>query len=190
MAEGTDNSEVNIKILKALDTAISEGPWSESPFLKATGKKLQAIRGEFAKGIGMEGSLDVGAGTGATETAVPKGMIEVYMLLYVAEGSKLHKWEGILSSVEKYSLSRPIYRSEQDIQNILREKGDDANNGYIAVLISETDITEESSEEVPKDRHGNELLVVRDRSVKPEHITRFVHVGSEFQFKDSKLIPK
>jgi len=182
----TDN-EVNIKIINALDKAIKEGPWEKSPFLKATGKKLESIREKFKEDIGLGVIESVEETTQISDLAVQDAKtLEVYISLYVSGGGILKNWEGVLHSIYGFSITRPIYRNEEDIQKTLRAKGNHENDAYAAVIIKEDSIRP-VIDEAPKDRFGNELLQVKEGSISPENVKRFMHLKAEYEYRDGVL---
>jgi intracellular multiplication protein IcmQ len=190
MAENEKSSSHDLALLKALDVAIEKGPWDISPFFQTMRDRLIGIRDRFKKEAHLEEKAPERVLMPATlfgRIAKRSGLVEVYIVLYNSDGMNLQKWESILRSVEQHIISRPIYRYEKNARAALHAAVNKPNEAYIAVFIHEEDILAIAPERIPKDRHGIELLTLKDNVVKHQNIFRFVHVSGIYEFKGDKL---
>lgn len=177
-----ENDEVYQQVLKSLDEALQEGPWDKSLFLRATGKKLLELRNNFANEIGLA-EVDSAKKSAQQTDEIAPGTAEVYILLYSAEGNNLKRWQNLLSNLENYSVSRPIYRNEDDIKKLIRTKASKANDAYACVRVKESQILPAEA----KDRLGNSLLNLPERAIQISNLTRFVHISGIYRLHNGVL---
>ncbi len=187
MALSKDELETSIKILKTLDEAIANGPWDYNLFFKGIGKKLMDARERFVRELGLEDLAKKESAEAEDESA--KLFTEVYVSLYQAEGANISKWQTVINTLAGYNLTRPVYKSEIDIQEAIRFKEFKQNDAYVAVKIRKDDILK-LTEKPPVDRYGHELLVLREGAVQQENISRFVHLSGQYDFRNKTLIKK
>jgi intracellular multiplication protein IcmQ len=191
MSQDDEELKHNLKILKALDEALQFGPWEESNFLQATGRKLKQIRDKFKASLNLESFASNYAEHPnhlANRIAARVGQEEVFISLYNADGNNLPKWEKIVNSLSNNIVTRPIYHLENDIRALIRSKMHKENEAYVAIYISSSDVIHVPQEKMMVDRLGHELLIAKDGAVKPENIIRFMHATGRYLFKDHKLI--
>ena len=174
-------------ILKALDDTIAKGPWDESNFLKVIGKDLREIREGLHEYIASRKQ----APSLSSYVSNPKiqgiGQQEVFISLYSAEGRLIQSWERIVHNLPRQMLSRPIYENEKDIINAIKHKENKINEAYVCVYINSNDILVLHEDKTPKDKLGNKLLVLKDKALQLENITRFVHLTGEYQYLHGRL---
>lgn len=180
----------NLEILKALNDAIEKGPWEENVFFQAIRKKLIDAREKFKQEVNLtdadielEGETQI-----ASRIAKKKGLIEIFILLYNAHGTDIHKWQAILNALHAHVLSRPIYKNEQHAKAALRAASNKQNEAYVSVFVNEHDIVEATLERSHTDRFGNELLILREGAIFKENIHRFVHKTGSYEFENQKLV--
>lgn len=189
MASLNEETKANLEILKALDEAISQGPWEHNLFFQGIGKKLHDLRDKFQQELGLEeANLTTNQSTEVDVTTQSNQPVEVYISLYQAEGTNIRKWLGVVTSVIGHSVSRPVFKSEVDIQAAIRAKTYKQNDAYIAVKVQAEDIMRLSSNQPLLDREGRELLMLREGAVKLSNIVRFVHLSGDYIFQDGVLI--
>lgn len=177
------------KLLAVLDEAIEKGPWDKTIFLRAAGKKLREFRFRLRASLQID---DPDASKGkdlADRIADRAGQTEVYVYLYNADGQNLEKWSKLVATLRMQAVSRPVYSRENDIQELIRSKPNKNNEAYVAVYVSKEDIVT-PKESSPKDKFGNDLLLLKDKAVKVENISRFMHVTGEYAFEAGQLIRK
>src|ERR1700722_13594354 len=142
MVDKNTDLQRNQAILQALDEAIEEGPWDVTVFFQAIRNKLIEIRDQFEveTGLSEEDSSSASHATLFSNMAKRHGMMEVFILLYNADGSSIPKWENILRSISSQIISRPVYRREADAKSALRVASNRMNEAYVSVFIKEDQI--------------------------------------------------
>lgn len=189
MALSDEEVQKSLEVLKALDKAIGEGPWDKSLLLKAIGKKLQDAREHFIQDLDLQAIIDqVAVSQDTAPQALHVDFTEVYVSLYQAQGTTIPKWAAILTSLTQLSITRPIYKNEEDIRASIRAKAFQANDAYVVVKIRKSDVLPAPEGKTPVDRFGRELMVLKENVIRPENITRFVHLTGEYHFINGALI--
>lgn len=182
------SDEQNEAILKALNDAISQGPWEKSNFLRVIGKNLTEIRDTYINQLGERSASQIRAETThATREAQRSGQQEVFVSLYSADGSNLQTWERIVANLPRQMISRPIYANEEDIISALKMKENKINEAYVAIFINQSDILSLSSDKAAVDKLGKPLLSLKDKTLVLENISRFVHMSSIYHFEQGRL---
>jgi intracellular multiplication protein IcmQ len=189
MTKIDEETKQHLEILKALNDAVNNGPWEHSAFFKAIGEKLTEIRDRFkedlALGIVEETGLPASL---ANRIAQRQGLIEIFVVLYNADGSNMYKWEATINSIRSQSINRPIYRDENLAKAALRGAINKQNEAYIAAFINEENIMPLPKEKRPHDRWDNELIVLNEAAIQPQNITRFIHVSGTYEIQFGKLV--
>ncbi|MGQ3892554.1 Dot/Icm secretion system protein IcmQ [Legionella sp. CNM-4043-24] len=178
------------EILDALDRAITKGPWEESNFLRLFGKKLRELREEFATQM-VSSDMAAAASTEARQARqdlVRGGQQLVYVALYSSEGSMLISWERIIANLSRQVLSRPIYAEEHDVQFMIRSKENRINEAYLAIYVDNQDVLTLTSDKTPRDKFGKPLMTLKDRALKIENISHFVHNGLQYNYVKNRLV--
>lgn len=172
------------KLIKILDDLLTTGDWSASLFLQNASKKLRAIREETQKLIS---STNNRSAQKETETEVSGDKIKVYVSLYQVEGASIASWQRTLKSLTDHNVSRPTYRSEQHVKELIRSKAFSDRHGYVIVLVKKSDIYQ--LEHNPVDTFGHEMMILKEDSIKMENIIEFIHANKKrYSFKDGKLV--
>jgi len=184
MAFLDDEKKANLEILKSLDEALEKGPWESSLFLKGIGKKLKDIRDKFKEEMGLE---EANASHLAQLTPEVQ-LIEVYISLYQSEGNNIRKWHSVVATLVGHSVSRPVYKNEQDIVNALKAKDYKINDAYVVVKVKPEHILLPTTDRPHVDREGRELLTLREGAIKLENIVRFVHISGEYKLIQNALV--
>jgi intracellular multiplication protein IcmQ len=178
--------KANLVILKELDDLLASGPWERNLFFKGIGKKLKDARDRFVQELGLEKT--------ETTSEIPQELPaadyqDIYISLYQAEGTDLKKWQVVVNSLAGYNVTRPVYRSEEDVKASINTKAFKQNDAYAVIRIRKDDI-KKITDAAPKDRLGHELLVLRENAIKLENILRFVHMNDEYHYKNGILSKK
>lgn len=183
------NKQQATNVLKALDEAIENGPWSESNFLRVIGKNLREIRDNFINQINNEnydGSrIDSNL---ANRVALRSGQQEIFVALYSSEGNSLPSWERIVLNLPRQIISRPIYANEEDIKYLIKSKENKFNEAYLCIYISQNDILPMPADKIPVDKFGKPLISLKDRAINLDNIIRFVHVTGTYTYVKGRLI--
>lgn len=185
MASDEESLRQLIKILKNL---LTEGDWEASLLLKSAHKKIDTLY-ERAESLLNEFSQGPIAQTEEDIRKEKQGYIRVFVSLYQSDYNNLNKWQMTLNSIAEYSVSRPIYRNEEDVQEIIRSK-QTFNEAYAAVFIKESDIIPPYAGKNAVDKFGHELLTVRQGAIITENISEFVHLGRHYLFRNGRLLLK
>lgn len=181
----------NKKLIAVLDNVIEKGHWEDTLFLQATGKKLREFRER------LRNELDVSEVTLESQSpthrylqkkAIGQEGLLVFILIYCTEGTNIRQWEQVISTLATHSMTRPIYKNEEDVQSIIRAKKTKHNDAYVALSIKETDISPPFSNKTPIDRFGKELIVLKEGSVHHSNIEFFVHSSGRYIFQNGKLV--
>jgi intracellular multiplication protein IcmQ len=176
-------------ILKALDDAIKKGPWEESNFLKVIGKNLREIREGFANQLNAHGAEKSKITSHlANRIAVRSGQQEIFVALYSSDGGNIQSWERILMNLPKQMISRPIYADEEDVKALIRTKENKANEAYVSMYISQSDILAMPADRTPVDKLGKPHLTLKDKSLSLDNINRFVHKSGTYQLSQGRLV--
>lgn len=189
MANENFTKEHNDAILKALDYAIQNGPWDKSNFLRSIGNRLIGIRDNFSKKINMRSQSQIQSDANlANRLALRGNQQEVFISLYTSDGSNIQSWERIIINLPRQMISRPIYGSEEQVQELIKSKENKQNEAYVGIYINNTDIIHLAPDKILHDRLGNPLLTLKDRSLDLENITRFVHISGVYKYSRGRLI--
>lgn len=177
------------EILKILDNLVSGAGWDSSMFLRVINKSLQAIRDDFSMKVESAYPLDKTDMTSnlANRVAMRSGQQEVYVSLYSSDGENMQSWERIVLNLPKHTVSRPIYASEEDINQMIRHKENKTNEAYVSVYVNQTDVLS-IGDKTPYDKLGKALLTLKDRSIVLNNINRFVHASGVYFFDHGRLI--
>jgi intracellular multiplication protein IcmQ len=181
--------ELDHELIKILDQMIEEGKWESSLFLQATVSELRKMRENFATELNVhESQQETQHADAMAQQKSSEDLTEVYMALYAANGKDIKRWEQVLNSLTRHSVSRPIYKTEEDVKDVIRAKDLSVNDAYIAIYIHKTDIIPPPNDKIPQDRYGHGLLVLRHGAIRIENITRFIHDSGVYTFKGGMLI--
>lgn len=182
-------TDIRDRLLAAIDKAISEGSWETSLFFRNILKQLLKIREHIAQVFTEAGNV-VPTIQIPEHHAIPEqreGYERIYITLYQTEGSRLDRWSSSIKRLTGYSVSRPAYRAEADVNEVLRNKKS-KSDAYVVVWIKQSDIIPSYSGAPLKDKWGHELLTLKENSVKLENIIRFTHDEKNYRLRGEELI--
>ncbi len=179
--------EVRDQLVTAIDQAIEKGEWADSLFLKNVLKQLQQLRGYVITELDEEISASAGSKPKRVVPEKLEGHERVYVELYQADSDRLDRWFASIKMLTGHGLSRPVYRTEDDVQRMIRDK-QSKNDAYVTAWVKTTDIIPPYAGTPLKDRWGYELLTLKEGSIKPENIIVFVHNGSQYYLTDQGLV--
>lgn len=176
-------------ILKILDDLVSGAGWDASMFLRVMNKSLQTLRNDFAAEAEAVYHLQKSNISShlANRVALRGGQQEVYISLYSADGGNMQAWERIVLNLPKHMISRPIYASEEDINQMIRHKDNKINEAYVSVYINQTDVLS-LGDKTPYDKLGKALMTLKDKSIVLANINRFVHTSGIYFLEHGRLI--
>jgi intracellular multiplication protein IcmQ len=188
-----DNDPVfNKKLISILDNVIEKGHWEDTLFLQATGKKLREFRERLKSELNLSSEESRPSSSPhhryIKEKKTNQTSLLVFILIYCAEGTNLRQWETVINSLATHSMTRPIYKNESDVQTVIRGKANKQNDAYVALSITENDISPPFSAKIPVDRYGNELVVLKEGVVHQNNIEYFMHTSGRYIFQNGKLV--
>lgn len=170
------------KVLYALDKALNTDLWKSSPFLQSIGNTLQDLRDQVALALKIEDQASV------SEEPIQGLFSYVFVSLYQTQGDSLPRWQHMLANLGLFSVNRPIYLQEPDIQaSILQEQGQ-GRHAYTVVTVAPEDILSTAEEGSQVDRRGRQCVFLKEGALKPENIIRFVHSTGEYKWINGFLV--
>ncbi len=178
------------ELVKALDKVLGVGDWQESLFLRGVEKKVRDLRTEAAElvnKLSAEMNVKQPGGGARSASTVDSFMETVFISIYQHDPNDLRKWEKTLKAITEYSVTRPIYRVEDHVQEMIRARPDPTREAYIAVDVKTADIIKGLAGKASADKSGHELLAIRDGGVLARHVKRFVHTGKVYEFVNGSL---
>lgn len=179
--------EILVELINILKDLLSKGDWSASLFLKTAYKKIDNLCQRAEELLNL-----INHGPKKEEEHINKeseGYLKVFVSVYQSDYNNLTKWQNTLLGITEYSVSRPIYRNEEYIEEIIRAR-QSFNEGYAIVFIRETDIIPPYAGKPLMDKFGHELLTVKQGAILPENIFEFVHLEKRYFFRNGRLLLK
>lgn len=179
--------KIALEIKKILDTGIKEGPWQANLFLKGIKKKLEELRDQFEIEVGLDQlkSEDI---NGSLSANLDNSATDVYISLYQSQGSNIHKWQDVIVSLVRYSMGRPIYKSEDDVKAATRLTDRNPNNAYVVIKVNSDAILLDSLEQPRFDREGRKLIMLRQGAITLRNVVRLVHTTGQYKFVGNFLV--
>jgi len=184
MSEDSLRIEVAKKLAVLLDGLLATGDWQSSLFLRVASKRIQILLDE-AKNLAELSNSEQLLTKKVKDSAY--GHVPVYISLYQVVGNNLQNWQYALRLLSEHNTSRPTYRNEQFVRELIDSKPDSERQGYAIVHIKEDDIY--TFEEQPRDSLGHEMLVLKEGVIKLGNIVGFVHANKKrYAFVDNMLV--
>ncbi len=186
------NDELNEQqinaILKALDDAITQGPWEKTNFLRVMGRNLRGIRDDFEKQVHSFSHKKTALKSYiAQQLSLRRGQKKIYVSIYSSDGSNLRSWEQLINNLPRQIISRPIYADENDVQEIIKLKENKLNEGYVSVYIGDNDILPISPDKCPTDKLGKPMLTLKDKTILLDNVDCFVHQTGIYHYSQGRL---
>lgn len=183
--------EENVEKLKKLIEILEELRGNVTPesglFLNNVSKKFGVFQ-EEAQAILDEIQAGPVSGKSVDRTKAA-GKTTVYVSLFQTDPENIKQWSRTVKRISEYSLARPIYRRADHVEEMIRSRPDPRKEAYAAVILEDTDIIKSYAGKQETDSRGRELLTVKEGSVKPENIVKFVHGNTDYAYHDEQLIP-
>lgn len=180
--------ELTSAIITTVDNMLAAGDWDSSLFLRNTIKPLRELReqalhaqSELLRGQGLE---EIG------ERSLEENEIKVYVSLYQAEGHDMQKWEGQIRSIHAYMAGRPIYKSEEEVKTVIRQKLLQISEAYAVAVIDKSKILANEFSMKKVDRQGFELMTIELGALSFANVIEFVHLGRRYSFYNQRLVLK
>lgn len=187
MAEPDKNVDILKQAIKVFDDLLDKGEWQGSLLLENTGKKIQGYRDD------AQDILDDITGVKQKKIAEADAeaadeLLTVYVSIFQMDPNDMLAWQATLNSIGEYSASRPIYLSEDHVQELIRSRPDPSREAYVEVTIKKSDILELQSGSKPVfDKFEHEQVSVRQGTIVPDNVKRFVHRNKVYHFQEGAL---
>ena len=180
--------DINKRLVTVLDDLLAAGNWEASLFLKATAKQVKELR-DRANQLLLE-VAGISNIVSAQQTQERVGQIKVFISVYQTEHNNLGKWHQTLKALTEYSVSRPVYRDEEHVKQMIRAKENILREAYAVAYVKETDVIALPSGRVARDRWNNELLTLKPGAVRTTDIIEFAHAEKCYYFAEKELVLK
>ena len=114
----------------------------------------------------------------------------VYVYLFNMQGRILSRWISMLSprSLAEYSVNRPVYEEEQEVEAYIRSRPNDDAHAYLVMKVNKTDVMHYQDQSNHRDSTGQPLLKLKERSLKPENLVAFVYKGDRYKLINGQLM--
>lgn len=186
-----DRTQYYVNLIRELDDLITKGNWDGSLFYQSIGRKLREFSEQYKKELNIQPE-DIIPVTPTEMMDIVKqksGLVEIYVSVYCTEGRNIKKWELVLSNLLRQIVSRPIYKREKDIRDVINSKENAINDAYVVAYVTEMDILKPSfRDKALLDRFGHELMRLKDDALKSENITKLMHQSGEYAYRKGNLI--
>ena len=182
--------EFSRKLLTILENLLAENKdyWESSLFLSKVQKRLCQLRDDTKLVITEmnENPTFLLSGYDKKKTV---GMVKVYVYLYQVDGDNLLTWMHTLRSLAMYNVTRPTYKNEEHVKELIGSKVDSnaKRHGYAEILVKSTDII--SMEPVLTDALGHEMLILKEGGISVANIVSFVHANlKKYAIQNNELV--
>jgi len=172
---------LNRELIEALENLLSKGDWEATLFLQVNKKRIEDLRSRAQKLLDEVASKSENQKS-AVIRKLPAGYKVFYISLYQVDVDNLAKWQNTIKALEKHSVSRPIYASEEHIRTWVRNKTDPAREAYVVAHVKESDIARPLLGKPVKDRFDHELITLKEGSIRLANIIEFVHNGKRHAY--------
>jgi intracellular multiplication protein IcmQ len=166
---------------------LEQGPWEKTLFLRAIGKKIQQIRDGYAVYLDQLSPSSKASASQQSTHELLEDAINIYIVLYNAEGHDLAKWETVIANLESNVISRPIYAREEEAAAFVRSKMNPRNQGYVIAQVSSAAIVKQDPKRVVRDRLNHMLLAIRAGYLQANSVRQFVHATGTYQWHNHTL---
>lgn len=190
--ENNNAPEVKIgkELVSVLQNVLNQTGWESSLFLKTIYKKLQQLLSEAEEVIGeSEGENDAGISGAKNQKILKEGFVQIYVLLYQFEGSKMQNWLYAIKNLLGHTTTRSAYKNEKEVQEFIRSKKQTDRYGYAIVNLHQSNIY--IVDPKPMDILNHELLTLKEGSITLDNIVGFVHGNKRYyDFQGDNLVYK
>lgn len=184
--EKDPDSETLRRFIEIVDEALVAGEWQGTHLLRSMEKKIKELREEAVQ-LQTQLKEDVMAKSIGAGGNTHSNLETVYVSVYQQDFNDLRKWERTLKSITDYSITRPVYKEEDHIKEMIRGRPDPNKEGYVAVMVKAEDIVPGFAGKPATDKSGYDLLNIKEGGVRPAGIRRFVLGDKTYEFIDGSL---
>lgn len=174
------------QLIEKFEKTLHAWPADGGLFLDLMREKLEQIKQTFVQDVATHLPPDALGHLQESQALSQKSETDVYIALYQMQGDNIDRWATILSAIGMQGVSRPIYKNEADVINVIRHKEQPLKEGYAVVKIPTQDILSSSSPHL--DRSGFPLLHLKANALKIANVQRFVHQSGQYALKEGKLV--
>lgn len=178
--------EINRELVAVLESLLKEGEWEASLFLQAASKRIHSLHDQ-AKALLKQSIGNAAINSSESSAASNVKRSKVFISLYQADSRDLTKWQMLLNNLAEVSMSRPIYRQQEEIEKMIRYKEDSSKEAYVAINVEDSKLIQAETQHVQKDRSGFELVVLKEGAIQRSNIVEFVHGQQRYKFVDGML---
>jgi intracellular multiplication protein IcmQ len=176
------------KMLETLNDTLAVGPWNEGSFILMIGKKIRALRDDLVTQISKYEETELSSSEYLAHRAHLSASHKiVYVSLYSSEGVSIGSWEKIIANLPRQIVSRPVYATEEDVQNIIKTKEKKINEAYAVFYVEAAAILDLGADKSMVDKLGKPILVLKDNAIILENIEYFVHLSGKYQYSKGLL---
>ena len=186
MNEKDGDTETLKRFIEIVDEGLAAGEWQGTHLLRSMEKKIQALREEAVQLQNQLKEEEMAKSIGAAGGSI-SDLQTVYVSVYQQDFNDLRKWERTLKSITDYSITRPVYKEEEHIKEMIRGRPDPNKEGYVAVMVKNEDIVKGFVGKPATDKSGYDLLNIKEGGVRPGGIRRFVLGGKSYEFVNGSL---
>lgn len=114
----------------------------------------------------------------------------VYVYLFNAQGRILSRWVPMFSprNFAEYSVNRPIYQEEDQVQAYIRSRTNDDAHAYLVMKVNKGDVVSSPGQAHYHDATGQPLLKLKEKSLMAENLVVFVYKGDRYRVSNGQLI--
>lgn len=196
LTERTRNDKLTLcrSLLSTLNDVLSAEDWSKSPFISKMVEPIQALRSELeALEKGLEDNKKAKKPSSrlfsSARSAIDQAAgdpVTVFILLYQQDGPNMRKWATQLKNLSQSIISRPIYGSEKEVINMLKNRDHLETDGYIKMTIPSSLLLDQGTDQ-RTDRLGQPLLALISSNIHSDTVEYFVYSGCTYCYQDEKL---
>lgn len=173
-------------LYEILQSAVAEDEALRQQF--NMGDKFRFIRDQLLAlqaSVGAELALIHDDVNHTAPVVVAEDEVVVYVYLFNAQGVLVPTWRKMVqaSVLYEYSVNRPIYTDESDIQAVIRTKSNKQQHAYLAVAVKKENIYPLADGSL-KDAMGNTLIKVKEGSLLFNRILAFKHNENEYRVNE------
>jgi Dot/Icm secretion system protein IcmQ len=185
-SEGDSDIETLRRFIKIVDETLAESDWQGTHLLRSIEKKIRGLRDE-AEQIEAQIKEDNIAKSIGVRSGDAADVQIIYVSVYQQDYNDIRKWERTLKSITDYSITRSVYKEEEQIKEMIRGRPDPNKEGYVAVMVKKEDILKGFAGKPAADKLGFELLNIKEGGIHPAGIQRFVLGEKSYEFVNGSL---
>jgi hypothetical protein len=172
------------QLYSVVDELLQYDDWSVSPYIN------QLLNPTRQKHAALKAFIEEHSGVVSKKVwqhpACPPGLTEAYILLYQSSGADMKGWESQVCDLHRMAVSRPLYGTQEAIENCMRHRGNQLTDGY-ALLHLPADYLQEPDGK-HQDKYGQDLLQFRKTDLKPGFVKYFYYQDDVYELQEDLLV--